>query len=64
VSPAEKQRAYRKRRDAGRAVIRIEVDVVSCGAALLAAGLIDDADDLDQIGRALSALTIERFRTG
>ncbi len=53
---AIRQRLYRQRRDADRAVLRVEVAKFAVADALVAAGMLAewDADDREKIEAALS----------
>jgi hypothetical protein len=55
VSAALKQRAYRRRCRAGRAVFQIELDQVAAESMLIEIGMLSaaDADDRDRVEAAL-----------
>lgn len=57
-SAADRQRRLRRRRAAGRAVLRVEIDEVEHVERLIAAGFLDphQCDDRDAIERATARL--------
>jgi hypothetical protein len=57
-SPADKQRAYRRRRGDGKIVLAVEVDEIAAAEALVTHGLLRrcDADDRRALGDAASRL--------
>lgn len=58
TTPAERQRAHRRRQAAGKVVLPVEVDEISLCEALIAANLLSqqDADDSRKVAAALSAV--------
>src|SRR5262245_34423901 len=55
ISSAEKQRAYRERRDAGRCVLSVEANEVDLAELLISAGLL--SRDLEDNRAAIEAAT-------